>query len=246
MANWKMHKTVEEGRAFGRHLIRRLSEAGDQSPTLVVCPTLPGLWPLAREFAGTPVGVGAQNLDLGREGALTGAVSGYLLREAGAQFVIIGHSERRQVFHETDDVIGQKVAQAYQSRLRPILCVGESAQEYRQGSTLSVVERQLQALAPYVDDKMMQTLIVAYEPVWAIGTGEVPEPGQANHVAAAIREVLDRMAPGSGENVPILYGGSVNAKNIRPFMGEKDIDGALVGGASLQVEEFLAMARNSC
>ncbi len=239
-----MHKTVEEGRAFGRNLVRRLQEAGDGHPALVICPTSPGLWPLARELAGTPVSVGAQNLDLGREGALTGAVSGYLLREAGARFVLVGHSERRTIFHEGDELVAQKVAQAYQAHLRPILCVGESAQDYREGSTMAVIDRQLAALSAYADGGMMQQLIVAYEPVWAIGTGEVPEPGQANQAASHIRAVLAEMSPGQGNFVPVLYGGSVSAQNIGLFMGEKDIDGALVGGASLQVEEFLAMAKN--
>ncbi len=239
-----MNKTVEEGRAFGRNLVRRLEEAGDSPPTLVICPTFLGLWGLARELASSGVLCGGQNLDLGREGAFTGAVSGYLLREAGARFVIVGHSERRSLFGESDALCAQKAAQAHQAHLRPIFCVGESAEEYRAGMTDDVITRQVRALFGSLDAGLAQQLVIAYEPVWAIGSGQVPEPSQVGAVARLIRRVLGEREPGAGA-VPVLYGGSVSEKNIGAFMGEKDIDGALVGGASLHVDQFLAMAASA-
>ena len=236
-----MHKTVGESRAFAREVVRRIKGTTLRNQ-LMICPTAPSLWAVGQELSGSQVSLGAQNLDLGREGAFTGATSGYLLHEAGAKWVIVGHSERRQYFAEGDDLIGQKVAQAWESHLRPIVCVGESLGEYQQARTISVITRQIEALFSKATEEALRTIIVAYEPIWAIGTGEVPQPSQANNVAALIRKILAQKIPDDADNIPVLYGGSVSPKNIHQFLNEPHIDGALVGGASLQVEEFLKMA----
>ncbi len=236
-----MHKTVEEGRAFARELVRRLEHVSPKHQ-LIICPTALSLWAVGQELATSPVMLGAQNLDLGREGALTGALSGYLIREAGARWVIVGHSERRNLFGETDALIGQKVAQAFEAHLRPILCVGESLDDYRSGQTFAVITRQIEAIFLYTNSEVLKSLVVAYEPVWAIGSGEVPEPEQANEVAGLIRQILSKQISDDANTVPVLYGGSVSSKNIHQFLEQAHIDGSLVGGASLQVDEFLKMA----
>ncbi|MCL5014151.1 MAG: triose-phosphate isomerase [Firmicutes bacterium] len=241
IANWKMHKTVDESRAFAREIVRRLGQA-TLPHQLIICPTAISLWAVGQELIGSSVMLGAQNLDLGREGALTGAISGYLLHEAGARWVIVGHSERRQFFGDSDALVGQKVAQAWESHLRPIACVGESRDDYREGRTISVITRQIEALLAEASPEALRTLIVAYEPVWAIGSGAVPDPVQANDLAALIRQMLAQKIPDDAPNIPVLYGGSVSSKNIQQFLRQPHIDGALVGGASLQVEEFLKMA----
>ena len=236
-----MHKTVEESRAFARELVRRMSRSAP-STQLIICPTALSLWAVGQELIGSRVMLGGQNLDLGREGAFTGAVSGYLLHEAGAKWVIVGHSERRQYFGESDSLVSQKVAQAWESHLRPIVCVGESLNDYREARTISVITRQIEALFKETSREALRNIIVAYEPIWAIGTGEVPQPSQANDVAALIREILAQNIPDDRDDVPVLYGGSVSSKNIHQFLSQPHIDGALVGGASLHVEEFLKMA----
>lgn len=244
VANWKMHKTVEETRAFGRELARRLEELAGAGPLpeMVVCPTFPGLWPLSRTMVGTGVAVGAQNLDLGREGAMTGAVSGYLIAEAGAAWVIVGHSERRQHFGETDALVAEKVAAARDVRLTPIVCVGENEDEYRRGETGAVLDRQIGALLDRLSGEMWSELVVAYEPIWAIGTGRVPSPEEADRTAAGIRDRIRDRHGAVADGVRILYGGSVSPKNIEQFWRQPAIDGALVGGASLSVSDFVAMA----
>jgi triosephosphate isomerase len=242
VGNWKMHKTVAESVAFGRAVLEGLKQAGwEGRRELVLCPTTPALAPLADLLRGSAVGVGAQNLDLGREGAVTGGVSAYLLKAAGAQYVIVGHSERRRLFGEDDALIGAKVAAACAEGLVPIVCVGETAEE-RAGDPAAVVLRQLAAAleplaAPTPD------LVIAYEPVWAIGTGVVATPSDAAAMAATIRTWLAARFAGAADAVRVLYGGSVTAENLGAFWARPEIDGALVGGASLRVDEFIAMAR---
>lgn len=226
-----MYKTVGESLAFARELLRR---GGDFSGT-VICPTLPALYPVAQRLSGTEVGVGAQNLDVGDEGAMTGATSAYLLREAGSQYVIVGHSERRQWFGEDDALVAQKVIAAREAGLRPILCVGESPQERQAGQTDEVVTRQLSQVlqAGHPNDP----LVVAYEPVWAIGTGLVPQPQEAQRVALVLRQVGESF--GRSEPLSVLYGGSVNRANVASFAEQSALDGLLVGGASLDVGHWL-------
>lgn len=243
VANWKMYKTVEQSLAFGRELLRRMQEspAWDGHRELVLCPTLPALWALARQVLPAGVEVGAQNLDVGHEGPLTGGVSGYLLAASGATFVIVGHSERRSMFGETDQVVAEKVRAALDYGLRPIICVGETAVEKNDGDTDRIVMGQVTAALAALS-RPDPGVAFAYEPVWAIGTGELPVPEEANRIAAKIRRALVEIWGDSGREVRVLYGGSVNPKNVASFWGQQEIDGALVGGASLDVAALMAMA----
>ncbi len=234
VANWKMFKTVQESQAFVRELIRRREESTLSNTTEVICPTLPALFELSQLCAGTTLHVGAQNLDLGDEGANTGAVSAYLLREAGAEYVIVGHSERRRLYGEDDTQVGEKAAQAVAAHLVPIVCVGETQSQREEGKTDEVISRQVQAALKALTAST--PAIVAYEPVWAIGSGLVPDGAEANRVAGVIRD-----AASSG--LPVLYGGSVNRKNIQEFAKAPLLDGALVGGAALDVAHWMDLTR---
>jgi triosephosphate isomerase len=209
---------------------------------LVLCPTLPALWPLASLLDAMGVAVGAQNIDGGTEGAVTGGVSGHLLAEALATHVIVGHSERRQRFGETDAVVAAKAAAALRAGLTPIVCVGESSAERRAGETQAVVTRQLTAVLNAVPEGDGR-LVVAYEPLWAIGTGQGAAPADANQVAGWCRGLAAAAWGPAAQRVRVLYGGSVTRDNILGFWHADEIDGALVGGASLEMESWLAMVR---
>ena len=239
-ANWKMHKTVGESTAFARELARRLEDWKGWADTmdLVVCPTLPALWPLDRILGRTGVGLGAQDIWPAREGAVTGAVSGYLAAHAGASWAIVGHSERRRIFAETDAMVAEKVAAARDAGLTPILCVGETLEERRANETDAVVRRQMEA-----SGDVPGALVVAYEPVWAIGTGVVAEPREAGRVAGLIRDSLHDRWGAAADEVRVLYGGSATTSNLESFLEEEALDGALVGGASLDLAELMKMAR---
>lgn len=239
-ANWKMYKTVAESRAYARELLRRMEEGADIRPQQVIFPTLPALSEVAATLSGSTVQTGAQNLDLGDEGARTGAVSAPLLRAAGARYVIVGHSERRALFGETDALVAEKAAAAVRHHLIPIICVGESQSERERGHTDEVIYRQITAVATL---KSFGTGVVAYEPVWAIGTGLLPDPREAGRVAAVIRRAIAQHDPQIADAVRILYGGSINRSNIREFAAVPDLDGALVGGASLDLGHWMELCR---
>ncbi|MCY0881957.1 MAG: triose-phosphate isomerase [Firmicutes bacterium] len=238
-ANWKMYKTVAESRAYGRSLLQQLAAIPQwrDACDVLICPPAPSIWPLSQVLVESGVRIGAQNVDKGREGAVTGALSGYLLHEAGADFVIVGHSERRQLFAETDEMIAQKVQAAQENRLVPIVCVGETQEQHEAGITEAVVLKQMDAALKNWDRSAPLTL--AYEPIWAIGSGQVPAVETVNNLARKMRSQLGR----EGERVRILYGGSVSSQNIERFCQASDIDGALVGGASLKVMELIAMLK---
>ncbi len=245
-ANWKMYKTVPESLAYGHELLPLLGDliGWEESLDLVICPTDLALWPLGEELASTPIRLGAQNLDPGIQGALTGGTSGFLLHEAGARFVIVGHSERRKFFGETDVIVREKTEAALVAGLGPIVCVGESAEERSRGETLNVVHRQVQEALKTLQTPQMMAVTVAYEPVWAIGTGMVPSPEEAQRVAEAIRQDIDELAGTEArDQVRILYGGSVNEANLQSFLDTPDVDGALIGGAALKAVNFANMAR---
>lgn len=244
VANWKMYKTVEEARAYGRNFVRLLEEKAGWDPSnreVVICPPAINIWPLSQIFSSTSIQVGAQNLDLGQEGALTGALSGYLLKEAGARYVIVGHSERRRDFGETDSVVVKKTQAALDAGLRPIICVGENESEYDSGSTEEILLRQLSPLFESLTVEQIPSVVVAYEPIWAIGTGRVPDPTDTDRIAGRIRQwATERVGP-EARALRILYGGSVSPKNIQEFWSKPQIDGGLVGGASLSANDFAEM-----
>lgn len=244
VANWKMYKTVEEARAYGRELVRLWEGPRRDIPArdLVICPPFLSVWALSQRLSGSIFQVGGQDLALGQEGALTGAVSGYLLRDAGAQYVILGHSERRQHFGETDAVVAAKLKASYDWRLTPIVCIGESAEDYMEGRTEAVLRRQVEALLGAIPSEGFAQVIIAYEPIWAIGTGHVPLPDAVNDIGQHIRQWVRDALGDPAEHMRILYGGSVSTKNIVDFWRQPEIDGALVGGASLHVREFVNMA----
>jgi triosephosphate isomerase len=236
-ANWKMHKTVAEAAAFVDALLPRI--AATQSD-VVICPPFTALTAVVERRYGTAVKVAAQNMHEEDSGAFTGEVSAPMLVELDVEAVVLGHSERRQYFAETDEALARKVPVALAAGLEPILCVGESEEARDADQTEGVLERQLQADLAAVESVDLAKVVVAYEPIWAIGTGRTASPEQAQEACAFIRDVL-RERGAVVDAVRILYGGSVKPANAAELMAQPDIDGALVGGASLDPEEFAAI-----
>ncbi len=239
--NWKLHGTIAEAVALAAGIRARLADADLDSRDAVLCPPFTAIEAVARTVAGSRLAVGGQDCFWEPKGAFTGEVSAEMIREAGAAFVIVGHSERRQYFGETDETVSRKVAAALRAGLTPIVCVGERLEERERGETLAVVARQVTRGLAAVPAEVAAAgrLVVAYEPVWAIGTGRTATPAQAQEVHAAIRRLLgERFGPAAAAAVRIQYGGSVKPDNIDDLMAEPDIDGALVGGASLEPAGF--------
>ncbi len=239
--NWKMFKTVRESVTFVTELRARLDES--RGVEVVVAPTFPALHAVAAALEGSAIGVAAQNVHWEREGAFTGEVSAIMAREAGATWAIIGHSERRTLFGETDDEVNKKVRATITATLTPIVCVGETLQEREGNQTLDVLDRQLRRGLDGVTGGELSTMVVAYEPVWAIGTGRTATPAQAQQAHEHIRARLSQWfgAEAAGR-CRILYGGSVKPDNIAALMANPDVDGALVGGASLKADDFARIA----
>jgi len=241
--NWKMHKTLGEAVALVGELRAGLAPHPPEADVLVA-PPFTALAAVATAAKGSGIAVAAQDMHWEKQGAFTGAVSPAMLRDVGCSHVILGHSERRQVFGETDEGVGRKARAAFDNGLVPILCVGETLPERDSDQTLAVVERQLDKATAALSPEEAARAVVAYEPVWAIGTGRAATTEQAQEVHAFIRK---RVAVSHGDSVAaalrILYGGSVKPDNIGPLMAQPDIDGALVGGACLQAESFLGIVR---
>ncbi len=240
-ANWKMNTTLSEAGQLVQSMIPDLVQV--PSVDRVVCPPFISIATVAEYLLGTGIRVGAQNCYFEPKGAFTGEISAPMLKGL-ADYVIIGHSERRQYFHETDDVICTKVKSVFDAGLLPILCVGERLDENEADQTRVVIERQLRGALAGLDTEKIASLVVAYEPVWAIGTGRAATPGQANDVIGSIRsmlaEILDKAI---ASQIRIQYGGSVTADNFESIISQPEIDGALVGGASLNAAAFGAIVR---
>ncbi len=233
--NWKMFKGGAEGVELAQGIV---TACGDLAAIeVVIAPPFTALAAVAHELGGSRVGLAAQNFHAKPEGAFTGEVSASMLREAGCTWVIIGHSERRQLFGETDESVSEKVAAALEAGLRPMVCVGETLEERDAGNTMDVVFRQVDAFAQLLS-KRPAFGAIAYEPVWAIGTGKVAGPEQAEEVHAAIRGRLAKISNDFADAARILYGGSVKPDNAKGLLGCANVDGALVGGASLSAESF--------
>ena len=229
--NWKMFKTVEESVAFVDALLPLVK--GSAHCEVVVAPPFPSLWSVARRVKGSNVRVAAQNCHWEKEGAFTGEVSCEMIVEAGASHVVIGHSERRQFFGETNETVNKKIFAALRASLIPIVCIGESLAEREQKQTERVVGEQLTKGLNSLTELQLSHIIVAYEPVWAIGTGRTATPELAAETHRFVRDTIGRMfSPASSSAMRILYGGSVKPDNIKGLMAQPDIDGALVGGAS--------------
>ncbi|HHY18143.1 MAG TPA: triose-phosphate isomerase [Firmicutes bacterium] len=241
-ANWKMNKNIGEALSFAgsfdEMFFQRFQE--DDIPVdVLICPPFLGIPALCAVFAGKPVSVGAQNMYWKDKGAFTGEVSPVMLKAAGCSYVIIGHSERRHIFGETDSEAAEKVRSALDHGLHPVICVGETLEQREQGKTNDVTSGMVKAAFSKVKAEEIPLAVVAYEPVWAIGTGKEAKPNDAADVISNIRKTVDGLfGEGSSDPLRILYGGSVKSANIRSFMLKEDIDGALVGGASLDPEEF--------
>ena len=236
-ANWKMHKTVAQAVQFLDELLPRVE--GTRSE-VVVCPPFTSLHAVVERCRQGAVRVAAQNMHEADSGAYTGEVSGSMLVDAGVHAVILGHSERRELFGETDEALASKVPAALEAGLEPILCVGESEEARDARQTEAVLERQLQEDLADIAAAALAGVVIAYEPIWAIGTGRTATPWQAQEAIAFIRDML-RERGAEADRLRILYGGSVKPGNAAELMAQADIDGALVGGASLDPEEFAAI-----
>jgi len=246
--NWKMNTDLSRGLELAREIASGVAGADGEvdGVGLAVCPPYVHLSPIADILADVPVAVGAQNVHAEEEGAYTGEVSAAMLTSAGCTHVIVGHSERRAYFGETDADVRAKVVQAHAHELTPIVCVGESIEQRRAGDAQSVVRRQLDGALEGVDLASAHDLIVAYEPIWAIGTGETATPDQAQEMHALIRQNLsDRYGDELAGDVELLYGGSMKPHNAAELLEQPDVTGGLVGGASLQAADFLAIARHA-
>jgi triosephosphate isomerase len=240
-ANWKMHKTTAEAAVFAKAFAPLVAQTDDVD--VVVAPPFTALAALASALAGTRILLGAQNVHPEEHGAYTGEVSPGMLRELGCRYAIVGHSERRTLFGESSVFVAAKAAALLRHGIRPIVCVGESLEEREAGRTASVVESQLRESLASVPAECAAEVVVAYEPIWAIGTGRTATPELAQEVHGAIRAELRARFGAAGDAIRIQYGGSVKPENAADLMAQPDIDGALVGGASLEPESFARIVR---
>ncbi len=240
--NWKMHKTVAEAQTLAREIRRGLPAAA--AAEVVLAPPYTALQAVARELEGSAIQLAAQDVFWENQGAFTGAISPLMLRDVGCQLVIIGHSERRQYFGDTDATVNKKIKAALAAGLTPIVCIGETLAQREAQETLAVISTQLNAGLLGLTPAEVGRLVLAYEPVWAIGTGRTATPVQAQEVHQFIRQWLSNQAGSAvADGLRILYGGSVTPDNIADLSRSPDIDGALVGGASLKADSFLRIAR---
>lgn len=237
--NWKMNNTVEEGLKLVEELKGLVKDA---KCDVVVCPSFVCLDAVLKAVKGSNIKVGAQNMYFEEKGAFTGEVSPSMLEKMGVNYVIIGHSERRQYFNETDETVNKKVKKAFEHNLIPIVCCGETLEEREKNVTEEVLGRQIKLDLEGLTNEQVETLVVAYEPIWAIGTGKTATDEQANETIAYIRSVITSMyGKETAEKTRIQYGGSVKPATIKAQMAKSDIDGALVGGASLKAADFAAI-----
>jgi triosephosphate isomerase len=246
IGNWKMHGSRE---SISELLATIESSCLDPAIEIAVCPTslhiAEVVEQLSKSSKNSRIAVGAQNVCDAESGAFTGEVSARMLAEFGVRYVLVGHSERRELYGESDSLVAAKTAAAISSGLTPVVCVGETLAQRQEGKTECVVLRQLNAVVQQIGIEGIEKCIVAYEPVWAIGTGETASPAQAQEVHAALRNRLQQLDAALAETTPILYGGSVKASNAAELFAQPDIDGGLVGGASLKAEEFNAICASA-
>ena len=237
-ANWKMHKTREETESFLAEFLPRAEQSG---PEVVICPPFPSLKIAVELCLQSRVRVAAQNMHEEPDGAFTGEVSAPMLLDLGVQGVVLGHSERRQHFGETDEALSRKVPTALQAGIEPILCVGESEAQRDSDETVGVLTRQIEADLAEVPDEGLAAVVIAYEPIWAIGTGRTATEEQAQEAIALIRGLIEARSAEAASAIRILYGGSVKPDNATRLIAQPDVDGALVGGASLDPGDFAAI-----
>ncbi|MDF1593101.1 MAG: triose-phosphate isomerase [Desulfobacterales bacterium] len=238
--NWKMFKTCSEAVDTAAALAKKVADVSGRD--VMIAPPYTALHPVSEVLTGSRISLGAQNLFWEKEGAYTGEISAAMLTSAGCRYVIIGHSERRQFFNETDETVNQRIQAALKGALTPVFCVGESRQERDSGKTFSVLDKQVKNGLKNFFAKDLGKLVIAYEPVWAIGTGKTATSPQVQKVHEFLRSLLkESLGQELADSIRILYGGSVKPDNIAELMGMPDVDGALVGGASLNADTFSAI-----
>lgn len=240
IANWKMNKNLESARNFCRRFLPLVDDC--QKVDIAICPPFTCLLPVMEEIEKSSIFLGAQNMFWEKDGAYTGEVSAEMLIDVGCTCVIIGHSERRHILGEDNKGVNRKVIKALETGLTPVICVGETLQERKNNLALEIVKKQLQAALEGVKTEQNE-IVIAYEPVWAIGTGVNASAGDAQEMCCFIRKCLNQILGEQADAIRILYGGSVKESNIQEFMAEDDIDGALIGGASLEAESFAGIVR---
>lgn len=234
--NWKMHKTISEAKSFMEEIDGKLP-AEDKVEAVVCAPAL-----FLEALVGYGVGIGAQNMHFEEQGAFTGEISPVALEDIGVKYVILGHSERREMFNETDEAVNKKVFAAFKYNLTPIVCCGETLEQRENGETNAFVGSQIEKALQGLTEEQVKQTVIAYEPIWAIGTGKSSTAEDANEVCEHIRQVISKQfSQEAAEAVRILYGGSVKPENIKDYMAQSHIDGALVGGASLEPGSFLQL-----
>lgn len=236
-----MHKTIPEALELINGLKKSL--AGVTGREALVCPTFTAIHAVAQALKGTDIKVGGQNLHWESKGAFTGEIAANMLVDAGCSYVIVGHSERRQYFGETDETVNKKTKSAFAAGLTPIVCVGETLAEREKNVTFTVIETQVKNGMAGLTPEQAKTVVIAYEPVWAIGTGKTATPAQAEEVHAFIRKIYAAMYGDAAQAVRILYGGSVKPDNVSELMKQPNIDGGLVGGASMDVDSFTKLVK---
>ncbi|MDR1087125.1 MAG: triose-phosphate isomerase [Endomicrobium sp.] len=241
--NWKMNKTVAEAVSIVKALKSSIADVKDVD--VLICPTFMALYAVNSEVKGSNINIGAQNLFWESKGAFTGEISPAMVKDAGCSYVLIGHSERRQYFGETNETVNKKIKAALAAELIPVVCVGETLKEREDNVTFKVIEKQINEGLVGLRAEQAGIVVIAYEPVWAIGTGKTATPDQAQEVHAFARKAYGKMYGDASQKVRILYGGSVNPANVSELMKQSDIDGGLVGGASLDAESFTKLVKYS-
>jgi triosephosphate isomerase len=238
--NWKMNNDLHQSQKLVSEIINGLGK--DTKADVIVCPPFTSLSEVSSLLKGTQIKLGAQNMYYEESGAYTGEVSADMLKSVGCEYVILGHSERRVIFNEPDELINKKIIAAFAKGLKPIFCIGELLKQREKGETMQVISRQVEKGLEGVSAEQMKNVIIAYEPVWAIGTGKTATPKQAQEVHSFIRELgAKKFSTSVADNLIIQYGGSVKPENSAELLSQKDIDGALVGGACLKADSFLGI-----
>ena len=239
--NWKMHNNISESQNLVTKLVNGLNDQ-NINREVIICPPFTSLTEVSNLLSGTKIELGAQNMHFENKGAFTGEISADMLKSIGCKYVILGHSERRNIFGETDELINRKIKQALISELTPIFCMGETLEQREDGITNDVIKKQISEGMKGLSEEDVNKIIIAYEPIWAIGTGKTATPDQAQEVHKFIRSLLrENFSENSSQNIPVLYGGSVKPDNAEDLLAKEDIDGALVGGACLDADSFISI-----
>ena len=239
--NWKMHNNLSESQNLVTKLVNGLNDQ-NINREVIICPPFTSLTEVSNLLSGTKIELGAQNMHFENKGAFTGEISADMLKSIGCKYVILGHSERRNIFGETDELINRKIKRALISELTPIFCMGETLEQREDGITNDVIKKQISEGMKGLSEEDVNKIIIAYEPIWAIGTGKTATPDQAQEVHKFIRSLLrENFSENSSQNIPVLYGGSVKPDNAEDLLAKEDIDGVLVGGACLDVDSFISI-----